>query len=623
MNTNKLNSNKVTDFAKAELNAYLSRMGCPQININLRVCDLSQYKMENVNDCNFDDQYCIDVNENSPFIAANNPRALLLAVYRYLTLIGCRFLRPGKQHEIVPVYTVKDSFFAKEKHTASLRHRGVCIEGFDSIDNIADFIDWIPKIGFNSFFFQFRTPHTFLKRWYEYTSSFLGEWTEEDSQRMLTYFNELMDKRGLLRHRMGHGWTAEIIGAKNTSGWDNESFEVPEKIRPLIASVNGKRDLMGGIAVNTNLCMTNPDALNVFSKNVVDYLTENPDTEYLHIWLADGHHNFCECENCKDLTPADQYINLLNHLDSSLTKENINTKLCLLMYEDLFWPPVKNKLNNPERFALMFAPIHRTFNQSYSEIEAAKSIPEFNLNKTVAPKDIASNLAFLREWKKSVDCDSFAYDYYLGRAHHSEPTHYKITKIMQEDLKSYPQMGLNGIISCQELRVAFPNALTNYVMAKASLNANLSFEEIAKEYYLACYGKSGLKLMDLIDELSELFDCDYINYIFCPIPRENETISCNMKKVSSIIEQIETLIKSHEDTLYQAQEYMWKELEFFAEYTKIFARVVYLRADGQKEEAMNVFENKLKPLVVSHEKYDQAALDAERLLSTINTAIKA
>lgn len=617
-----MNTKKVTDFAQNELKEYLSRMGCPHIDISLTVCDLLQYEMEPVKDTDYDDQYYINVNNNNPFIAANNPRALLLAVYRYLTLIGCRFLRPGKQYEIVPVYTNTESFFAKEKHTASLRHRGVCIEGYDSIDNIADFIDWLPKIGFNSFFFQFRTPHTFLKRWYEYTSSFTGEWKEEDSGRMLTYFNELMDKRGLLRHRMGHGWTAEIIGAKNTFGWDNEIFDIPDNIRPLIACVDGKRDLRNGIAVNTNLCMTNPDALDIFAKNVVDYLKENPDTEYLHIWLADGHHNFCECENCKDLTPADQYISLLNYLDSSLTKENISTKLCLLMYEDLFWPPVKNKLNNPERFALMFAPIHRTFNHSYGEIKAADTIPQFNLNKTTAPKDIASNLAFLREWKKSVDCDSFAYDYYLGRAHHSEPAHFKMSKIIHKDLKSYSNIDLNGIISCQELRVAFPNALGNYTMAKASVFKDLSFEEIATEYYLACYGKSGLQLMDLMDELSELFDCDYINYMFCPTPRQNPQVADNMKKAIDVADKIKNLIETHEKTDYEAQSRMWKVLEAFAEYTLIFADMVIMRAQGKKDEATNLFNEKLIPFIKDFERSDQGALDGARLIQTITAALK-
>ena len=614
MKINNLCPNKTTNFAKEELENYLFSMGAPDIEITLSV----------ENECDslsMDDKYSINVDSSIGTISANTPRALLIAVYRYLTLIGCRFLRPGKKYEIVPVYDKIQKFFAKEEYSAHLRHRGVCIEGFDSMENIEDFLDWIPKIGFNSFFFQFKTPHTFLSRWYNYANKDGKEWTEKQSKKALDYFDTLMSKRGLIRHRMGHGWTAEIIGAKNIYGWDNENFDIPDSVKPMIAQINGKRELRNGVAVNTNLCMTNKDALDAFSSHVTNYLADNPDTEYLHIWLADGHHNFCECENCKDLTPADQYITLLNYLDSSLTKKNINTKLCLLMYEDLFWPPVKKSLDNPDRFVLMFAPIHRTFNQSYSEIKAAETIPQFNLNQTTAPKDIESNMAFLREWKKMVPCDSFVYDYYLGRAHHSDPSHFKIAKIMYNDIKAYPQMQLNGIISCQELRVAFPNAFANYAMARVTFDPEISFEEIANEYYTACYGDSANEVINIMNGLSDIFDCDYINYMFCPTPRKNSELADKMKKIPDIADKIEELIKTHNPTKYKVQEFMWNGLKFFADYIRIFALMTEYKCLGKDKEAEDIFENKLIPLVKSNEEKDQGALDASRLIQTIKSSL--
>ena len=621
MNIQIFSNDKVSRFAEKELKSYLSRMGCPNLDYKLNVTDLSIYGLEKVSDNDLDDQYYINVNDTEQIIIGNNPRALLLGCYRYLTLIGCRFLRPGKQFEIIPVYQSEKNFFAEEKHSASLRHRGVCLEGFDSIDNIVDFLDWLPKVGYNSFFFQFKTPHTFLKRWYDYSHAFCGEWSEETSKRLLVYFDTLMEERGLLRHRMGHGWTAEIIGAKNTYGWDNEELRISEDIKSLIAYVNGKRELFKGVAVNTNLCLSNINSLNIFAKKVEEYLGDNPDTEYLHIWLADSDHNFCECQKCKDLRPADQYIALLNHLDSHLTKMNSKTKLCLLMYEDLFWPPIKNKLNNPKRFTLMFAPIHRSFNLSYGEVKHLPDIPPFDLNKTEFPKDVASNIAFLKGWKNTVDCDSFAFDYHLGRAHHSEPTHIKMAKIIYNDLKAYSDIELNGIISCQELRTAFPNALCNYVMGKTSMNLKLTFDEIAKEYYHATYGDSGEELFLLMEKLSSLFDCDYINYHFCPTPRINNGIAENMEKVPSVLESIENLIDNHQRVSYPVQSYMWEELRFFISYTGIFAEIVKLRSSGLKDKSIEVFESRLKPLITKHEVHDQASLDVARVIHTINLAI--
>ena len=153
MQIQNLSNERASRFAAKELESYLIRMGCPALNFHLDVADLTAYGLPTVADVTLEDQYYIEVTEERQLILGNNPRALLIGVYRYLTLIGCRFLRPGKQFEIVPTYTCLDKFYAKEAHTADLRHRGACIEGSDSIENMMDFLDWSPKVGFNSFFF--------------------------------------------------------------------------------------------------------------------------------------------------------------------------------------------------------------------------------------------------------------------------------------------------------------------------------------------------------------------------------------------------------------------------------------------------------------------------------------
>ena len=47
-------------------------------------------------------------------------------------------------------------------------HRGICIEGANSLENVLNFIEWMPKMGFNSFFIQFKKPDTFFERWYHH-----------------------------------------------------------------------------------------------------------------------------------------------------------------------------------------------------------------------------------------------------------------------------------------------------------------------------------------------------------------------------------------------------------------------------------------------------------------------
>ncbi len=623
MNIYVSSNEKVVNFAAEELQNYLARMGQPQLNYNLSVADLTEYGMAQVANNQLDDQYYISVTKEEQIILGNNPRALLLGVYRYLTLIGCRFLRPGKDFEIVPSLSNKSCFYANEKHTASLRHRGVCIEGCDSVENIADFLDWLPKVGYNSFFFQFKTPHTFLKRWYKGyndTHEAKGEWTESDSKQIMEHFNAIMDKRGLLRHRVGHGWTAEVIGTSDTAGWEKSESLLSDELRPLVAEVRGVRELHKGIAVNTNLCLTNPKTLEKFGELVLKYLENQPDTEYLHIWLADGMNNSCECENCASLRPADHYISLLNYIDEQLLKADLNTRICILMYEDLLWPPIKNKLNNLDRFVFMFAPIHRSFEVSYMDIKELPPVPEFKLNRLVFPKDVATNISLLKEWRNTITCDAFVYDYPLGRAHHGDPTHISISRLIHRDLLANNALGLNGIISCQELRVSFPNSLANYVMGRTALNLNATFEEIANEYYLACYGKSGIKLFEIMDKLSVLFSMDYTNP-FCYVPRINSDLADKMSKVPTLLKSLEDLIKNHEKTENEAQNKIWDTLPFFVEYTSLFAEIIRLCAKGENEQALELFEQKYKPLVYDYESVDQGLFDTARYIHTLKGAI--
>lgn len=617
MNIQNQSNERASRFAAKELESYLIRMGCPQLNYQLDVADLKSYGLPSVADAALDDQYYIQIDENQQLILGNNPRALLLGVYRYLTLIGCRFLRPGKAYEIIPVHNCVSDFYASESHTADLRHRGACLEGACSIENMLDFLDWSPKVGFNSFFFQFKYPHIFLDRWFRHQGNPSLEpvsWTMEDSKRLMPYLNEAMLDRGLLQHRVGHGWTSETIGCSAT-GWDTEEIDFSDETRAMIAEVGGKRELFHGVPTNTNLCLTNPAAVERFSDLVVDYVKGNPETDYLHIWLADGVNNSCECENCRKLRPSDHYVTLLNRIDEKLTAIGSKTRLVMLLYVDLLWAPIQNQIKNADRFVLMFAPITRTFEKAYSEHGPLPEAPEFQLNHLKFPRDIETNMTFLKEWQKVGAGDGFVYDYPMGRAHYGDPAYMANARVVYRDLHYNRELGLNGINSCQELRAAFPNALPDYVMGRTSLDLSVSFEALAEEYYTAAYGTDGLKLLPLMDQISSLFSSDYVlNYV----PRVQPELAERMRQVPAVLVQIQAVMENRQPDQHPVQAHMWSEIGFFLEYTRVLAKATELAADDHPEEALDVFENQFKPLVRSHEMVDQGGLDVFRVCAVLD-----
>ena len=516
-------SSRVLSFAADQLKRYLTRMGLTKTegapeHFTLTVKDLrpvfeeKEISLEEnpIRDDELDDAYEVEVGPESAMIAGQNERSVVLGVYAYLREIGCGFLKPGAEYEIIPELDKKEAFYASLLKRASMRHRGLCIEGADSIENILETIDWLPKVGYNSFFLQFKYPHEFMRRWYSHVNNeTLGgeNWTLEKSIAADKIFDEAMKDRGILQHRVGHGWTGEVLGS-NEMGW-GLGEEIAPELMEMVASIGGKKELVMGRPTFTNLCYTRQDSIDRFAAKVLDYARTHQDVDYVHVWLADLPNHVCECENCRKSILTDQYIVLLNEIDRRLTAENLSTRIVFLLYQELCYPPEKETLNNPDRFVLMFAPISRTFLKSYKDAGELSEIPPYVPNHMVMPHAMEDYLAYLKGWQEKVSCDSFVYDYHLGKAHYGDAGYVHLSRIIAEDLKTNKALGLNGFNSCQELRAGFPNALPNYVMGRIGFDTDLDFDEIAANYYWAAYGERWAEILNYLSKLSDLYEIDY------------------------------------------------------------------------------------------------------------------
>ena len=145
-------------FAASELEKYLTKMLPSTSQLAFRLTVTGRQPL---------DAFSVRIAADGGEICGVNDRSVLLGVYDYLHHLGCRFLAPGENCEIIPSISPQ-AIPAEYEKRASFRHRGVCIEGADSRENILDFIDWLPKIGYNSFFLQFKVPFAFLDRWYQH-----------------------------------------------------------------------------------------------------------------------------------------------------------------------------------------------------------------------------------------------------------------------------------------------------------------------------------------------------------------------------------------------------------------------------------------------------------------------
>ena len=500
-------------FAESELFHHLNMLACkaPQQTegycISLRVDPKDEQETAV-------DHFSYQFSETSGFITGSNPRSVLLGVYDYLRRIGFVFLRPGAEGTFVPSPASPEALLCPlVEKTADFRHRGVCIEGANSLENVLEFIDWLPKNGYNTFFVQFKKPDIFFERWYDHTfnPTLPGQkQTREQLDQMEAAVTEAMVLRDLIDHRVGHGWTAEAIGFDNT-GWHVEEHQLTPESQALVAEVAGKRELWGGIPTNTNLCYSNPQARKLLIDQVIAYAKAHRSVNYLHFWLADECNNVCECEKCAKTTLSDQYVEILNELDARLSEEGLDTKIVFLLYQELLYAPLRSKLVHPERFCLMFAPISRTFEKSYPVGNMDAQIQPYVRNQFHLPETVEENIAHYFSWKKTYSGDSFFYDYPLGRAHYGDFGYMKIAKVIYDDIHTLKQLHSNGYMSCQELRAMTPSGFPNYVMGQALLDESISYEDMKQTYFRAMFGDGYEAVVTYLEQLSDLSDTDYFN----------------------------------------------------------------------------------------------------------------
>ena len=563
------------------------------------------------------DHICIELHGGKGKIQADSQVGVLIAVYRLFHEFGVRYLRPGRKNEFFQVLSEND-WAEKEisiEETASFRHRGVCIEGADSYENLRDFIDWLPKIGMNTFFIQFENPYSFFKRWYEHEFNPYAEkepFHTEIAQEMSDRIDQEMKVRGIVHHRVGHGWTGEVLGYSSKYGWES-GLTLPEEKKHLVAELNGKRELFDTAPILTSLDFANPEVGNKMVELIVNYAKERRDVDYLHVWLSDARNNICECEHCQKDLPSDQYVRILNQLDEALTKEGLDTKICFLLYHELLFAPEKEKLKNPERFTMMFAPITRTFEMSYEDVNYETDVPEpkaYVRNQIVLPNSLEENLSYLFAWKKMFDGDSFVYDYPLGRAHYGDLGYMKISHVIYRDIHFLKNLQLNGYISCQELRAGFPHNFPNYVMGQMLWNNTRDYEELKEEYFSSMYGENWKEVITYLENLSAYSSCDYFNAIG---ERLNPVLSARYEVCVNLAEEMLPVIEANTAKRDGLQKQEWKQLGYHREYAMKMAEALRLISAGKHTEAQRMWRDVLD-FIRRNEMAFQQNLDVYRVI---------
>jgi len=518
-----MRADHVIDFAAEELKKYLRMMmpRCGEIEIIYEPCAKDGFRLGLLEDFSLpceaedtvlDDVIHIDTDKEGGILAGSNPRSVLFAVYRFLRLNGCRWLYPGIDGEHVPIADIEPQSYHK---MADHRFRGHCNEGAESQQCMLDTIDFYAKQELNVYMIEFDIPYFYYENYYNHKYNAARAPEPVSYDQVLQWKRQCeaeISKRGLQFHDMGHGWTAEPFGFASTEGWkpkQNED-EYTEEQRECLAMMNGKRGFFHGVALNTNVCMSNPKVRATMIDSIVKYAESSRNVDYLHVWLADGSRNHCECDECVKLPPSDYYLMIMNELDRALEAKGLETRIVFIVYVDTMFAPEKVKIENPKRFSLLYAPIFRSYSASVKEDIVIPKAAEYKRNEWETPRAVEQNLAFLREWQKTWKGPSFSYEYHYWRAQYRDPGITYISRRIYEDIMALKFMGLDGFVEDGSQRSFFPNGFHMYIYAEALMNRDCDYDAVLEDYFSHIYGNCWKEVKSYLDRVGTAFDFPYM-----------------------------------------------------------------------------------------------------------------
>ena len=462
-----------------------------------------------VKDARMDDAFKISIKDNTGYIAGTNPISVLIGTYSLLKKLGCAWIRPGREGEIITKSILSPLNFNYEE-VASYRFRGID-GGGGPCEKLLDMVDWSAKEGMNNYFVEHLNCEDTVK----------GSYPELDSEDRHAAFGEVlreMKKRGLKRHAVGHGWTLLALDWDVTKKPKGPEDFTPEQLN-CMALRNGVRapykTKFNNAQINaTQLCYSQKHLRDKITDAVVDYLKSTEYVDYLHFWLADGVNNHCECEDCQKHRPSDWYVTILNELDEKLTKEGIDSRIVCLVYVDLLWEPKDFKIKNPDRFIMMFAPITRVYDTSYAidENEKAEKTP-YVRNKLVWPKTAKENILYVRDWQKNqLKGDSFVFDYHLMWNQYKDPGYRLLSRIVYEDMANLENNGFGGNISCEITSCQIPHDFPHRIMARTLWNKNVDYAKEEESFFRESFGEDWKIAFDYLSGVTDAFSIIYRYY---------------------------------------------------------------------------------------------------------------
>ena len=249
---------------------------------------------------------------------------------------------------------------------------------------------------------------------------------------------------------------------------------------------------------NTQLCLTNPDVLELTKEKIKEWITANPDISIISVSQNDCL-NFCECDECKKIDDYEQshmgtMLRFVNSIAESIEKDYPDIAIETLAYVYTRKPP-------------LYTRPHPNVIVRLCSIECCFSHPLNQCKNPLIVFDVAEGtktgdfLNDLTEWGKICN-RLYIWDYVANYSHPLMP--HPNFKVLQPNIKFFIENNVKGIFEqgySYTGKSGELNLLKRYILAKLLWNPDYDIEKGINEFLAGYYGLAAPMIKKYFDLL--------------------------------------------------------------------------------------------------------------------------
>jgi len=238
--------------------------------------------------------------------------------------------------------------------------------------------------------------------------------------------------------------------------------------------------LRNGIRIPDQLCLSNPEVVEIVTQNLSDYIKKNPNAKYWSVSQMDNE-NYCQCNKCREIdsiegSPSGSIIRFVNKIADYFPDKIIST----LAYQY-------------SRKAPKFTLPNDNVNIMLSTIEVDRSKPIIEDN---ADNNFYDDLV---EWSYLTD-NILIWDYVVNFSHLLSP--FPNFQVLQPNIKLFSNYANMIFVQGMPYKNIEFNELRTYLISKLLWNPDENIDILINDFLKVYYGEAAPFIIQYIDKIT-------------------------------------------------------------------------------------------------------------------------